>query len=316
MRTTPLGRTGLQVSVAGLGCGGHSRLGTAYGKDTDHAASIVRLAVEHGVNFIDTARSYKTEPAVALALKDLDRDKLVISTKAGLWPKDEGDPPIGAAEFEARLDHSLKNLGVDTIDLYHVHGLLHDQTDHLLDHIMPVLHRAKQAGKVRFLAVSEVFHHDPGHRTLPELMERCDDFDVMMVGFNALNPSARERVFPMTLERNIGVEVMFAVRKALTDPDHLRKTVADLVAAGQVDPDAVDPDDPLGFLIDDNTPTVMDAGYRFCLHEPGCDVVLFGTGNPDHLRDNLASLSKGPLPPEKQEALRTIFGRVDSVSGN
>ena len=316
MHYRTLGRTGLNVSVAGLGCGGHSRLGTAYGKDDQHAASIVRLAVELGVNFIDTARTYKTEPAVALALKDLDRDKLVLSSKAGLWPAEENEPLVSADEFENRLENSLKTLGVDTLDLYHVHGLIDTQIDHLLDEIMPVLHRAKAAGKVRHLAVSEVFHHDPGHRTLPELMSRCDDFDVMMVGFNALNPSARERVLPLTVERNIGVEVMFAVRKALTNPEHLRKTVAELVEQGQVDRDAVELDDPLGFLIDDDTPTVMDAGYRFCLHEPGCHSVLFGTGNPDHLRENIASMGKGPLSPEKQDALRKIFGRVDSVSGN
>ncbi|MEM9415807.1 MAG: aldo/keto reductase [Planctomycetota bacterium] len=316
MRYQTLGRTGLEVSVAGLGCGGHSRLGTAYGKDTEHAASLIRLAVEHGVNLIDTARTYGTESAVALALRDLDRDKLVVSTKAGLWPKDEGDPPIGADEFEKRLNASLQNLGLDTIDLYHVHGLLHDQIDHLLDNILPVLHRAKAAGKIRFLAVSEVFHHDPGHRTLPELMQRCDDFDVMMVGYNALNPSARQRVFPLTIERDIGVEVMFAVRKVLSNPEHLRSTVAELIAQGKVDADAVDASDPLGFLIDDETPTVMDAAYRFCVHEPGCHTILFGTGNADHLRDNIASINKPPLSQAKRDQLEAIFGGVDSVSGN
>ncbi|XAM01331.1 aldo/keto reductase [Phycisphaeraceae bacterium D3-23] len=316
MRYLTLGRTGLDVSIAGLGCGGHSRLGTAYGKDMQHAASIVRLAVEQGVNLIDTARTYQTEPAVALALKDLDRDKLILSTKAGLWPAEKGDPPIDAAEFENRLNTSLQNLGVETIDLYHVHGLLHDQIDHLLDSIMPVLHRAKAAGKIRFLAVSEVFQRDPSHQTLPALMERCDDFDVMMVGFNVLNPCARRHVLPKTVKRNIGVEVMFAVRNAMSNPEHLRTTVAELIEAGKVDADAVDANDPLGFLVDDETPTVMDAAYRFCAHEPGCHAILFGTGNPDHLRDNIASINKPPLSQAKRGQLEAIFGGVDTVSGN
>ncbi|MFI4859494.1 MAG: aldo/keto reductase [Phycisphaerales bacterium JB063] len=316
MRTTTLGRTGLDVSIAGLGCGGHSRLGTAYGKDNAHAASIVKLAVELGVNLIDTARTYGTEPAVALALRDLDRDKLILSTKAGLWPKDKGGPLVDADEFEARLNQSLQNLGVETIDLYHVHGLLHDQIDHLLDHIMPVLHRAKTAGKIRFLAVSEVFQRDPAHRTLPELMQRCDDFDVMMVGHNLLNPSARRNVFPQTIKHNVGVEVMFAVRNALSNPDHLRKTVAELIEQGKVDAGAVDANDPLGFLVDDETPSVMDAAYRFCAHEPGCHTILFGTGNADHLRDNIASLNRPPLSQAKRDQLEAIFGAVDSVSGN
>lgn len=315
MRYQTLGRTGLKVSIAGLGCGGHSRLGTAYGKDLNHAASIVRLAVELGVNYIDTAESYKTEPAVALALKDLDRDKLVLSTKAGLWTDDDAPMPTADA-FIAKLDRSLQTLGVETIDVYHVHALAEHQIDYALSDILPALENAKKQGKIRFLAVSEVFHHDPGHATLPALMDRTDAFDVFMVGLNALNFSARRRVLPMTIERNIGVEVMFAVRKALTQPEHLRKTVADLIASGQVDAGDVDTDDPLGFLIDDQTPTVMDAGYRFCAHEPGCHTVLFGTGNAEHLRDNIASLNKPPLSAEKLAQLNTVFGRVDSISGN
>jgi aryl-alcohol dehydrogenase-like predicted oxidoreductase len=315
MRYQSLGRTCLNVSVAGLGCGGHARLGTAYGKDLDHAASIVRLAVEHGVNYIDTAESYKTEPAVALALRDLDRDKLVLSTKAGLWTRDDAPMPT-ADGFIAKLDGSLRALGVETIDVYHVHALAEQQIDYALSEILPALEHAKKQGKIRFLAVSEVFHHDPAHATLPALMRRTDAFDVFMVGLNALNFSARRAVLPMTRERGIGVEVMFAVRKALTDPAHLRETVAGLIASGQVDADQVDADDPLGFLVDDETPTVMDAGYRFCAHEPGCHTVLFGTGNPDHLRDNIASLNKPALSADKLAQLATLFGRVDSVSGN
>lgn len=57
MQTTTLGRTGLEVSVAGLGCGGHSRLGMAYGKDEAHAAGVVSHALDLGINFIDTARA-------------------------------------------------------------------------------------------------------------------------------------------------------------------------------------------------------------------------------------------------------------------
>ena len=58
------------------------------------------------------------------------------------------------------------------------------------------------------------------------------------------------------------------------------------------------------------------AAYRFCLHEPGLDVILSGTGNPGHLRQNVRSLSGPPLPQEVKTRLKAIFGAVDSVTGN
>ena len=76
-----LGRTNLDVSVAGLGCGGNSKLGLWRGKDKAHAVSLVRRALELGVNFIDTANSYGTEEAVGEGIKGVTRDDVVISTK-------------------------------------------------------------------------------------------------------------------------------------------------------------------------------------------------------------------------------------------
>ena len=92
--------------------------------------------------------------------------------------------------------------------------------------------------------------------------------------------------------------VMFAVRRALSDPEVCRALVADLVAKGAVDPATVaDGDDPLGFLVHpDGATSVVDAAYRFARHEPGCDVVLTGTGSVDHLDENVRSITAGPFP--------------------
>jgi L-galactose dehydrogenase len=60
----------------------------------------------------------------------------------------------------------------------------------------------------------------------------------------------------------------------------------------------------------------VDAAYRFCRFEPGIDVVLTGTGDVEHLKENVASLERGPLPAQDTARLREIFARVDSVSGN
>ena len=169
---------------------------------------------------------------------------------------------------------------------------------------------------IRWLGLSERFGSDPGH-AMAELALSDDCWDVMMVGFNLINQSARHRVFGATQAKRIGVEVMFAVRRALSHPDQLRSTVATLIEQGLVDPSLVDRDDPLGFLIEEaGASSIVDAAYRFVRHEPGCHVVLTGTGSVDHLRANVSSINAAPLPEDALERLALLFGRVDNVSGN
>ena len=81
MHYTPLGRTGLKVSVAGLGCGGNSRLGLGT-LTRVQSADLVRRALDAGINFIDTAMAYGTEEIVGDALVGRPRDQVVISTKS------------------------------------------------------------------------------------------------------------------------------------------------------------------------------------------------------------------------------------------
>jgi aryl-alcohol dehydrogenase-like predicted oxidoreductase len=139
----------------------------------------------------------------------------------------------------------------------------------------------------------------------------------MMVGFNLLNQSARSRVFKKTLRKNIGVLGMFAVRRALSQPTHLRALLAELAQKGQIDPAAYETEDPLGFLTQGGkAATIPEAAYRYCRYEPGLHVVLSGTGNVEHLKENVISLLKPPLAETDAQRLATVFGRVDSVSGN
>lgn len=312
MDTVVLGRTGLTVSVAGLGCGGHSRLGQATGSTERESEDLVRHALDLGVTYVDTAAAYGTEGIVGRALAGR-RDGVVLSTKAG--PEARGGP-ISAAELRQSLERSLRELRTDVVDVFHLHGVGAEIYPHCRDVLVPELLALRDEGALRHLALSERFGADPGHEMLP-LALADDCFDVVMVGFNLLNPSARDRVLPLTRERGVGVEVMFAVRRALSHPDELRKVAAQLVEDGYVAGSALDPDDPLGFLVHDGgAASVVDAAYRFVRHEPGCHVVLTGTGNPAHLEQNLASIGRPPLPPADLERLRALFGHLDHLSGN
>ena len=308
MRYTTLGRTGLRTSIMGLGGGGPSRLGRKTGSGEDDSASIVREAVASGVNLIDTAESYDTEMVIGRAIEDLDRESIIISTKKFTLR------PFGIDEVGRSLGASLKRLGTDYVDIYHLHAVTPGSYDELVEEVYPVLENLRDEGTIRHIGITEHFNRDPGHTMLRRAVGD-GLWDVMMVGFNILNQSARD-VLEEAGRRGIGTLVMFAVRRALWDTSKLREVLEELISRGEVDSPDVDLDDPLGFLIrEGGAASLPDAAYRFCRDEPGVDVVLSGTGNPVHLRENIASFSRPPLPEAHVERLRHIFRRSTSVTG-
>ncbi len=313
MEYTILGRSGLKVSSVGLGCGGPSRLGQATGKSEQESLAVAWQALDLGITLFDTAEVYGTEALVGRALEAVPRDQVVISTKK-LPPSPAHPDPV--RELKQGLEHSLRRLKTDYVDIYHLHGVRPEQYNYAYNVLAPILLRMREEGKLRAVGITEAFIPDPGHLMLQQALE-VECWDVMMVGFNLLNPSARSRVFKKTLEKNIGVLGMFAVRRALSQPAQLKTLIADLAQRGQIDPEACDADDPLGFLTQEGkAATIPEAAYRYCRHEPGIHVVLTGTGNANHLKANVTSLLKPPLPQTDLQRLEAIFGRVDSVSGN
>src|SRR5436190_8346732 len=315
MQTVRLGRTGVEVSAAGLGCGGHSRLGMTSGASAEAASRVVSAAVDLGITFVDTARAYGTEEAVGLGLEGR-RDGVFISTKSGVTANWQSGDLLTPDELTANLEASLKRLRTDRVDLFNLHGVTAEQYPYCRDVLVPELRRQQAAGKVRFLGVTERFGADTRHEMLAHAVPG-GAFDVVMVGFSLLNPSARRSVFPLTREHDVGTLIMFAVRRALSQPDALRQVVGDLVGAGEVDPGKIDAADPLGFLRDHPAVgSVVEAAYRFCRHEPGADVILTGTGNVEHLKANIAAIQAPALPAELTARLTDLFGAVESVSGN
>lgn len=305
-----LGRTGLRASVMGLGGGGDSRLGRENG---DEAASIrlVHAALDRGVNLIDTAEAYGTEELVGKALRGFPRERLILSTKKSLT---RDGRPIEPADVVQSLEQSLARLGTDYVDIYHLHGVMPDEYAGLCERVLPTLERLKEQGKIRFLGITERFLADPGHGML-ELALADDHFDVVMVGFNLLNQSARERVFPKTRAQNVGTLIMFAVRRALSRPERLAEVLTDLERRGRIDPNAAA--QGLDFLVHSGGAlSLVDAAYRFCRYEPGAHVVLSGTQRREHLEQNIASLGRADLPAADRARLVELFAGVDDVSGH
>ena len=304
MQYTTLGKTGLKVSVAGLGCGGNSRIGLGTGLSEAQSVALVREALDLGVNFLDTANAYGTEGVVGKAIKGRRRDSVVISTKSHA---------SSATTVLANLDNSLRQLATDYVDIFHLHGLGPAAYDGAMRDIVPALLREKEKGKLRHLAVSETGPRDPEHTMLTRAVEEpC--WEVFMLGFSMMHQNAKERLLPRTRVKGVGTLCMFAVRNIFSQPDVLKNTCLALAAEGKVPAQLAAADNPLSFLVHPGgAESVVDAAYRFARHQPGIDVVLFGTGNVAHLRSNIASILRPPLPAADVEKLERLFGSLIGV---
>ena len=142
MEYTTLGRTGLRVSVAGFGCGGSSRLGQATGASEAQSIALLHRAIDHGVNFFDTAAAYGTEAILGAAFRDVDRDSVVLSTKSQVA---RGWRRFSAARVVANLEQSLRHLKTDYVDIFHLHAVRPKAYDRVVDQIAtcPRAHRAR-----------------------------------------------------------------------------------------------------------------------------------------------------------------------------
>jgi aryl-alcohol dehydrogenase-like predicted oxidoreductase len=282
-------------------------------KGETNALAIIREAISLGVNFLDTAENYHTEGLVGKAIAGIPRDRLVISTKKTL--PSSADPDL-EKEFRRGLEQSLKSLGTDYIDIYHLHGVEPADYQFSKTKLMPIMRRLREEGKIRFIGVTEGFVPDPAHKMLEEGLNE-NLWDVVMVGFNVLNVSARRRVLPLTRENGVGVLNMFAVRRALSQPQQLKQICAELVRNGLISRGEINPDDPFDFVLrDSDAATLPEAAYRFCRHEPGVQVVLTGTGNIQHLKENIQAIVKPALPPAVLQRLDRLFGKLDHLTGN
>lgn len=310
MDYTTLGRTGLKVSVAGLGCGGSSRLGLTAGHSEEHCAGIVRQAVDLGINLIDTAKSYGTEHVVGAALKSIKRDSVLVATKQKVT---QGKSLIPASDVVAGLDDSLRILGTDYVDIFYLHTVLPDAYGHVVSEVVPALLMERDKGKFRFLGITEMPPKDARHETL-QLAFRDDFWDVMMFAFHMLNQNAREQVFPQTLSREVGTMIMFAVRSLFSTPGRLQEDISALAAEGKVPAWLADKSQPLDFLFHEGgAQSIIEAAYRYARHEPGANVVLFGTGNPAHMAPNINAILAPPLPLADVQKINELFGRLEGI---
>jgi uncharacterized protein len=168
-----LGKTGIKLPAINMGVMNSSN------------PNLVRAALNSGMVLLDTATTYQrgtNETMIGEVVKERPRDSYVIATKAhppenrstGLYTKEATEE-----DFQKKIDASLKNLGLDYIDIYHHHGASVRESV-LYEPVMKALEKAKKAGKIRFIGIST-------HRNEPEVIQAAVDskfYDVVLTTYN------------------------------------------------------------------------------------------------------------------------------------
>jgi predicted aldo/keto reductase-like oxidoreductase len=179
-----LGKTGLKPTSVGFGC------------MITSDQSVVERAADLGINYFDTARGYQggnNERMVGAALKSKKRTDLIISTKTMAKTKEEA---------LQHIDTSLKELGTDYVDIWHLH--LKNGPEDLADGLLEAQQIAKQAGKARFLGVST--HSFP--QLLPGLLAKAPHFDVALSMYNFTMGPELSAAFESAAKAGVGTIAM------------------------------------------------------------------------------------------------------------
>lgn len=318
MQYRPLGRTGLDVSIVSLGTGGQSRLGRATHGDDEQSKRVVRRALDLGVNLFDTAPGYMgTEELLGNALKGVPRSSYMVTTKAPAVGRRGG--VVGPEEIIGSCEESCRQLDSDYVDGLQFHNVRAEDYNDLVERLYPVAARLKAEGKVRFIGLTEMMEGrnqtdpsrggDPAHHMAARAA--ADGlWDTVSLKYGILNQVAEREVFPAATAHGVGVLNMSSIRMKLVRPADLEALIVDWKQRGLLEPDALPDRDPLGFLVHGAVPSVIAAAYKFAVEPEAVSSVVIGTGNPDHLEENVSAVLAGPLPHQDSARLRALFGLI------
>lgn len=153
MERRPLGNTGITLPALSFGA---SSLGQEFRQvDMAEALRSVRVAIDHGMNFIDTSPFYgrgMSEVMLGIALRDVPRDNYLIGTKLGRYDKAHFD--FSAKRVRESVDVSLHRLGVEHLDICLCHDIEFVEMSQIVEETLPALREAQRQGKVRFVGIS------------------------------------------------------------------------------------------------------------------------------------------------------------------
>lgn len=305
MEYRTLGRTGLKVSLLGYGTGGAGQFGATAGLDAQARISLVRRCLELGVNFFDTAGGYgNSEEFLGKSLRGVQRDSYVLCTK---W---NGGRSLadGGINLRESVERSLQRLRTDHLDVFLFHGIqAHLYQDHV-ERYYPDAAKLKEEGKIQHIGFSQTLRQEPKFETLVLALENNPElWDVVMLKYGIMNQWAARDALPLVKKHDVGIINMAVVRTTLTNSDVLAERLDEWRADATIPADALNGDDPLGWLVHDDVGSIAEAAYRFAADQAEISTVLTGTANIEHLESNAAALARGPLAEADRAELLSLL---------
>jgi aryl-alcohol dehydrogenase-like predicted oxidoreductase len=327
MQLRVFGRTGMQLSVLGFGCGAVGGL-MVRGDPDDQDRTIAR-AIDAGVNYFDTAVQYgngESEKNLGRVLQKLKPANVVVGTKVRL-PPSEFDRIANAVTMS--LEGSLARLRLDRVDILHLHNTITEKGGGLalsirqvLDDVVPVFDRLRQQGKIGFLGMTAVGDTAALHQVID-----AGAFDSAQVVYNMLSPSAAEelppnypaqdygRLFDHTKAAGVGVVGIRVLAGGALSGSADRHPIASptpepIGSAMSYDADIDRARRLLPLVREGFATSLTEAATRFALSHPAMGTILVGMATPQQFEDALVAVQKGPLPQaalDRLAALRQAF---------
>ena len=206
MQYVKLGHTGLDVSRVCVGCMGFGEGGyPAWSLDEEASRAVIRHATEAGINFFDTANMYShgsSEEILGRALKDFtNRDAVVIATKL-MAPMRSGPNAAGLSRkaIMTEVDHSLRRLGTDHIDIYQIHR--RDQRTPW-EETLEALHDLVKVGKVRYLGASSMLAWEFSKALLLQKANGWARFASMQDNYSLLAREEEREMLPLCADQHV-----------------------------------------------------------------------------------------------------------------
>lgn len=329
MQTRVFGRTGLQLSVLGFGCGAVGGF-MVRGDPADQERTVAR-AIAAGVNYFDTAVQYgdgESERNLGRVLQTLKPANAIVGTKVRLPPSDFGRIADAVA---TSLEGSLARLRLERVDILHLHNPITEQgggtalsVRQVLDDVVPAFERLRQQGKIRFLGMTAVGDTAALHQVID-----AGVFDSAQIVYNMLNPSAAvelpknypaqdyRRLFDRTRAAGVGVVGIRVLAGGALSGSAERHPIAGpapepIGSAMSYDADIDRARRLLPLVKEGFASGLTEAATRFAISHPAMGTILVGLATPQQFEDSLAAVEKGPLP---QAALDRLSALQQTFAG-
>ncbi|WP_392668906.1 aldo/keto reductase [Streptomyces sp. LN785] len=293
-----LGTTGLDVSRICLGCmsyGVADRGAHSWTLDEEASRPFVRQAVEAGINFFDTANVYSdgtSEEIVGRALADFARrDEIVLATKVhGRMRPEANGGGLSRKAIMTEIDHSLRRLGTDYVDLYQIHRWDRETP---IEETMEALHDVVKAGKARYIGASSMYAWQFSKAQYVAERHGWTRFVSMQNHYNLLHREEEREMLPLCADQGVGVIPWSPLARgrltrawdttsARSETDEFGKTLYQDTDRHIVDAVAA--------IADERGVTRAQVALAWLLRQPGVTAPIVGATKPQHLDDAVASV--------------------------